>query len=230
MTLDQNDSRTKRSWFVIDELSDTGRLPGLSALAKKSRSKGGAICVSFQSVESLRSQESFGPHATADLLGQIATRFIGRLECPESARYASSQVGDQEIRQITVSRSYSREESTTYNESIVIKPAILPSEFATLPPCSLENGLTAYYPCRSLNSVVFNNLPGRDLFERDLIPLADDVPGFLPRPSESQYLREWTPEEEAVFAPKPPSKGGTGRRSKPPEGGISDFLDGMNDL
>lgn len=230
-TLDQNDSKAKRSFFVIDEVSDAGKLPGLGPLAKKGRSKGASVVLAFQSIEGLRHQDSFGPQLAADILGQIGYRFIGRLECPDTAAWISKLVGDAEVRQTTTSRTYSREESFTQNEAIVIKPALLPSEFMGIPPCSPENGLTAYYPCRNLPGVVFNTLPGRELFERDLTPQADDVPGFLPRSPESQFLQTWTPEAEAVFAPKPPTKKrGTEGRKSPPPADMNDFLDGMNDL
>ncbi len=69
VTLDQNDSKTKRSWFVIDEVSDAGKLPGLGSLAKKGRSKGASIVLAFQSIEGLRhpgTQEPLIDRATWD--------------------------------------------------------------------------------------------------------------------------------------------------------------------
>ena len=229
LTLDQRDSNTRRSWFVIDEVSEAGKLSGLGPLAKKGRSKGAAVVLALQSIEGLRHPSSFGPQLAADILGQIGHRFIGRLECPETAVWASKLIGDQEIRQITVSHSYSRENSTTVNESIVIRPALLPSEFLTLPTCDPTNGLSAIYACRNQPGVIVNTLLGHQLFSEDLIPLADKVPGFIPRPPDSQYLRKWTPGEEAVFAPEPPDKGST-KQKKPPSDDINGLLDGMDDL
>lgn len=201
VTLDQNDSQTRRSFFIIEEISDAGKLLSLASLAKRGRSKGACTALSFQSIEGLKHQDSFGAHLAADILGQVGYRFIGRLECPETAAWVSKLIGDAEVSQVTTSHTYSRENSVTHSESIVIKPALLPSEFMGIPTCSITNGLTGYYPCRNQPGVIYSTLPGRDLFERDLIPPADDVPGFLPRPPESQYLRDWTPAEEALLCP-----------------------------
>lgn len=229
LTLEQRDSKTRRSWFVIDEVSESGKISGLGPLAKKGRSKGAAVVLAFQSIEGLRHPNSFGPQLAADILGQVGHRFIGRLECPETAAWASKLIGDQEIRQFTVSHSYSRESSTTVNESIVIRPALLPSEFLTLPTCDPTNGLSAIYACRNQSGVIVNTLSGHELFNNDLIPFADNVPGFLPRPPESQYLRKWTPGEEADFAPEPPAKRNK-RSKKAPATDVTGLLAGMDGL
>ncbi|MBX3438893.1 MAG: type IV secretion system DNA-binding domain-containing protein [Planctomycetaceae bacterium] len=214
---------------MIDEVSEAGKLPGLGSLIKKGRSKGAAVVLAFQSIEGLRRPESFGVQLSADILGQVGHRFIGKLECPQTALWASQLVGEQQIRRVTVSHTYANEHSVTYNETYVTEPTILPSEFLSLPTCNVENGLTAFYLSRNQKGVILNTLPGADLFHRDLVPLCDRLLGFVPRSPDAQYLRPWTPEEEAVFAPPPPAKGSTGRK-KPPAPDMNDLLDGMHDL
>ena len=136
-------------------------------------------------------------------MGQIGNRVIGRLECPETAEWAAKVVGDEEVRQITINRTVGKEKSKTYNESFITRPTVLPSEFLTLPPCNRENGLTAWYLCRSRPGVFRSVIDGDALFDLDLLPKNDEVPAFVPRPAASQYLRHWSKAEAEYFAPTP---------------------------
>ncbi len=148
LTLSKPDSRDRRDWYVIDELSDAGRLDGLPALAKKGRSKGGCLAVAFQSVAGLRDSQLYGPHFTEEILAQFGHRAIGRLECAASALWASDLVGAQEVEQ--VSRSVTRSNqgrSKTETRQTVMRQAMLPSEFLSFKPCNIENGV---------NSLVFS--------------------------------------------------------------------------
>ena len=86
-TIDQSESTTRRSWFIVDELADAGKLQGIISLAKKGRSKGACVVLAFQSVSGLRDPQLYGQHGADELLGQIGTRFIGRLECPSITRF-----------------------------------------------------------------------------------------------------------------------------------------------
>lgn len=200
LALNQSESWTRRTWFCIDELSEAGKLEGLVSLAKKGRSKGACLIIAFQSVAGLRENSLYGPQLTAEILGQIGHRFIGRLECPETAEWASQLFGDQEVRQITVSKTFSQSNSTTQNEQFITRRAVLPSEFMSLLPCDELNGLTAYYLSR-VTGAYSANIAGDQLFGSELVRRADDVPDFIPRPSEVQYLEPWTKEKSTQFAP-----------------------------
>ena len=144
LTLNQSESITRRSWFILDELSEAGKLDGIVPLCKKGRSKGACVVLAFQSIAGLRDQNLYGQQMTAEILGQIGHRIIGRLECPETAKWASELFGDQEIRQVTTNRTYGKDPSTSYNEQFVTRPAILPAEFMSVTPCNIETGLTGY--------------------------------------------------------------------------------------
>jgi type IV secretory pathway TraG/TraD family ATPase VirD4 len=210
LILNQSESWTRRTWIQFDELSEAGKLDGLVALAKKGRSKGACIALAFQSIAGLRDARLYGPQLTAEILGQIGHRCIGRLECPETAEWASQLFGDQEIRQVTINNTYGRENTTSHNEQFVTRRAILPSEFMSLTPCDAVHGLSAFYLSR-VTGAFSATLDGEELFDGDLIPKADDVPDFLPRAVASQYLRNWTREEALRFAPA-----GTGHKNRRP--------------
>lgn len=206
--LNQSESTTRRTWWVVDELSEAGKLDGIISLCKKSRSKGGCVVICCQTLEGLRDPALYGPYQTAELLGQIGHRFFGRLECPETAEWAARLFGDQEIRQVTRSHSgtsgFSGKEASgsvsfSENEQFVTQKTVLPSEFMSLPPCNDMDGLTCFCLSRSIGAF-WSHLPGHELFDEDLAPSAD-VPDFVMRPVEHQLLRPWTKEERLLFAP-----------------------------
>jgi hypothetical protein len=210
ITLSQPETETTclKSWFIIDELSEAGKLDGLVPLLKKSRSKGGAVAISFQSVGGLKDSTMYGPHFTDEILGQIGNRFLGRIEDPATADLASQILGDQEIDQYTTSSTRgSQSNSTTTNHQIVTRRAVLPSEFMTIPHCDRENGLSGFFTTRSAS--YFATLPGPELFDKQLMqPKKDGEPAFIARDEEAQYLRPWTEEEVEKFC---------GPRQKRPE-------------
>lgn len=228
-TLEMSDSSSRRTWFILDELSEAGggMLPGLVSLCKKGRSKGACVAIAFQSIAGLRQKSSYGPELTAEIMGQIGNRFIGRLECPDTAEWVAKLVGDEEVRQITVNHTHGTEKTVSYNEQYVTRQSVLPSQFLSIPPCNIRNGLSAWYLCRDQAGVFTANLPGEELFTRDLTPLSTTEPGFISRPPECQYLRKWTKEEKAVFAPKLPKKEKKNQSFETPE---TSRFDGLDDI
>jgi type IV secretory pathway TraG/TraD family ATPase VirD4 len=234
LTLDQSESTSRRSWFFLDELSEAGKLNGLVSLAKKGRSKGACVCLAFQSIAGLRHPQLYGPELTAEILGQVGHRCFGRLECPETAEWASQLFGDQEIRQVTVSQSQGPSgSSTSHNEQFVTRRALLASEFMSLPPCERLRGLAAYYLSRS-HGAFSATLDGRELFEEDLLPKADDVPEYVPRAIDAQYLTPWNAKQRKLFAPEPPSKKGKhkqpAKKTNSHPRSTKELLDGMDSI
>jgi type IV secretory pathway TraG/TraD family ATPase VirD4 len=196
--LDSGESSSRRSWVFLDEAADAGRLLGLISLAKKGRSKGTCIVLAFQSISGLRDPQLYGQFGTDELLGQIGTRFIGRLECPVTAQYVSDLIGEQEITAISTSYTSGQNSSSTTSYQRQVRKAVLPSQLLSLAPCNLFNGLTGYCIVRSVG-VFKTNMDGKDLFEGQLIPPNRDVPEFVLRDPRSQILEPWTPEQAARF-------------------------------
>ena len=199
LTLSQSESRTRRTWFIVDELADVGKLEGVISLAKKGRSKGACLAFAFQSVAGLRDAQLYGQHFSEELLAQFGHKFIGRVECAASAEWASMLVGEQEIEQQSRSVSNGKHGwSATRSYQKVTRRGLLPSQFLDFPPCDLENGLTGVFFVPGIG-VFHETLPGIQLFEEELIPPAEDVPTFIPRPFDHQYLRPWSSERAALF-------------------------------
>ncbi|MHB8863462.1 MAG: type IV secretory system conjugative DNA transfer family protein [Pirellulaceae bacterium] len=198
ITLNQPDSFTRRVWYVFDEISDSPKYDGLVALLKKSRSKGGCVAVSFQSISGLRSAEKYGHEFTDEILGQVGNRFFGRLECPTTAEWASKLIGDQEVEGFTRSTSSGPNGSgSSLTRQVQMRRAVLPAELMMIEPCGIDTGLSAFFLTRSAGAF-FAKLDAQRIFSSRLLPPADQ-PDFDPRPIQTQFLHIWTAQEASRF-------------------------------
>lgn len=209
-TLNKTESRTTSDWYFLDEVSEMGKLDGLVSLLKKGRSKGAKACLSIQTISGLRDNALYGQTGTDEILGQVGHKFVGRLECVATADYFSHLIGEQEVWLESSSHTYgSQNSSSTYSYSRQVKKAVLPSEFLSMQPCSIQTGLSGY--CLSPHIGVFRtHLAGGKLFNSDLLPLSEE-PAFVPRPASCQVLGPWPLEKYTYFAIDPP-KPKTARR------------------
>lgn len=214
--LTQSESTTRRTWVFIDELAEAGRLRGLRSLAKKGRSKGVCLFVAFQSISGLRDQQLYGQHGTDELLGQFSHRFIGRVECPETSKWGSDLIGEQEVTKVSTTFSSGQSgSSTSTNYSQHIQKSVLASELMTVSPCNLQNGLTAFYMSPSIGTFR-SNIPGTELFHEQLVPPAAEVPEFVPRNPRHQILYPWNKQQRRAFQIKPPEKKSDQHDKTPP--------------
>lgn len=197
LTLNLPNSDARRSWFIVDELSEAGGrngggLPGLIPLAKKGRSKGAALALAFQSLSGLRDPSVFGQYLSDEVLGQIANRFFGRIECVATADWASNLFGDEESERESVTKSHGPGgASHSVSSQATTRRLVMPSELMSIEGCNRHNGLSGYYIVRS-EGAYFDRIPGEQLFDQDLIPPAAGVPEFMPRPASDQYLAPLT--------------------------------------
>jgi len=202
LTLSLPESFTRSNWFIVDEVSEAGKHDSLVSLLKKGRSKGAKVVLATQSISGLRDQKMYGPHFTDEILGQIGNRFIGRLECPETAEWLSRLIGDQEVVQISRgSSSTSGQHSsstTTVTRSTAVRRAVLPAELMSIPGANSSRGISGYYLLRE-GGCYFTTISGETVFGDWLEPANPDVPDFVPRDVNSQYLQLWTDERAAAF-------------------------------
>jgi len=140
----------------------------------------------------------YGQYGCDELLGQIGTRFIGRLECTSTAEYISNLVGDQKFIEKSWSNTSAKESSSTQSYSVQVRKAILPSTFMDILPCSIRNGLTGYCVTRAIGTFK-TKIDGDWLFNQALKPKDESVPAFLPRPALHQILEPWTEDEARRF-------------------------------
>lgn len=191
-----------RTWIVLDEVREAGRLEGLSSLLTRGRSKGVAVVLGFQDINGLR--DVYGREVAEELLGQCNTKVVLRNNSPDTTEWCAKLFGSREVVETTPgsSRSFrglvsdgSRSDSTSMG--IVRRELVLDSEILGLPPANLDDGVTGFF-LNPLTGPYLDHVPG-DWLRRHLKPRQNRVPDFLPRPDSDQYLRPWTDNEHGGF-------------------------------
>lgn len=199
--LAQPDDTPKRFWTFIDELSEAGLLQGFPSFVKKARSKGGRCAVATQSIEGLRDPKLYGEKVTADFLSCFGNKLCMRLNCVATAEFLSAQIGDFEDYEKSYSATSSiQSDSSTTNTSLKIKRTLLPSQLTNMSISDSHNGLVGFYSTQ-VTSDCWAKIPADELFGRLLKPKAADVKNFVEREASTEFLRPWTPEQQAQFAP-----------------------------
>ncbi len=199
LILNQSNSFTRRTWIILDELTEAGKLDGLIALMKKGRSKGASLFLSFQSIEGVRDRDLYNPEGAAELTGQVANRWFGRLECVATATWASSLFGEIEEQEETVSESTGTGgNSRSVNRHRAMRKLVLESEFMDIEACNRENGLSGYYIVRS-HGAYFDKIEGSEIWGAALKSPRKDVPEFIERPAATKLLKPWSAEEDSRF-------------------------------
>ena len=109
LVLDQSESRTRRNWFFLDELTKlagaNNQLEGLDALMRIGRSKGGAICIAFQDIAGLYA--AFGKMVADEIVAMCSSFMICKVSGSVTPEWASELCGDQELRELLLSEGSS---------------------------------------------------------------------------------------------------------------------------
>lgn len=180
------------TWFFIDEAREAGRLDGLRQLLNKGRSKGAHVVLGFQDLDGLRNV--YGKEQAEEMLGLCGNVAVLRLESPATQEWAAKYFGEYEFEKVTVGQSHNYHSGYTNSLNVTVdrRFAILPQQFRTFPPASLEDGFTAVISTPAIGAWrhhVTGEMIGRTMGR------AADVPAFVPRPVEHQSRMPWTDED-----------------------------------
>jgi hypothetical protein len=127
----------QRLWFVVDELDALGQIDGLKDALARLRKFGGRCVLGFQSVAQVAS--TYGAGDAHTLVENCGNSLILRCSASEgggTSRFASTLIGQREVRRTTVSHSSRPTElfgATTRSEHVNIEPAVMDSEIEQLP-------------------------------------------------------------------------------------------------
>ncbi len=89
------DSEPDRTWFVLDELPNLGRLDMLGELLRAGRSKGACVFLGFQDLASL--YKAYDPDTAHSLLNNIGNQAHLKLNDPRTAEWASKFFTEREV-------------------------------------------------------------------------------------------------------------------------------------
>lgn len=192
LVLAEEESAMRRSWFFLDEVREAGKLPGLSPLLIKGRSKGACVVLGFQDVAGMK--EAYGEHLANEIIGQCSHKAILRLESDVTAEWAARILGEFEVIEVlNSSNSDWTRKQRTRSEQFRKVHAVLPSEFLTVAATGFENGLQGYFVTPFIGAfrsrqelrTVLREIPTDNPTERN----------YSPRPDSDQYLKPWTPDD-----------------------------------
>ena len=189
LALRRPNSKTRRTWFFLDEVREAGTLDGLSRLMTKGRSRGCCVALGFQDIHGLKSV--YGPEVALEIVGQCSQKALLRMESDATAKWASATIGQYEQVDVlrgesgSLDRSFQRSASEQWRTADVV----LPSEFLAIPPTGSSTGLTGYYLTPHLGAfrrtTPLSALVGPSEGSPPVIDLAE-------RPESDQYLEPWT--------------------------------------
>ena len=127
----------QRLWFVVDELDALGPIDGLKDALARVRKFGGRCVLGFQSVAQVAS--TYGDGDAHTIVENCGTTFILRCSASEgggTSRFASTLIGQRQVRRTSVSRSTRDTEwfgSSTRSSHVSIEPAVMASEIEQIP-------------------------------------------------------------------------------------------------
>jgi hypothetical protein len=225
----QNDLSTRRTWIVIDELRQCGRLD-LSAIATMGRGKGACLVVGYQDDDGL--EDAYGKNGARELLGMCQHKAVFRLSSDTTAKSAAEKFGTQDV------IDDNGQERTRYTVSA--------SEFMSInhiPETNPENGLTGYYKSAAIGAYKLT-INGRKLFYKMLAPISQNVTGIMHVNPNDFPFEDWTDSDlarlgylitQANTAQTPPTEPGEeqfynedGTPYAPPDFDFSGFWGGDN--
>lgn len=184
----QADSKTRKSYLILDEIRLLGKCEGLYQAMLLGRSKGLHVVLAYQDHEGFC--EEYGPRVGNEMANQCANVACMRLDSPKTAEYISQRIGEGEFIEDTESRMINpmaqahERENRTLGRQRVKRAVVLPSELSGIPEPTVETGLTGYYIVPKVGVYQHTYFP-------DLTPGDENVPEFLPRPVNQQYLKAW---------------------------------------
>ncbi|MBW4590089.1 type IV secretion system DNA-binding domain-containing protein [Aetokthonos hydrillicola Thurmond2011] len=154
--LNETDYPAPRTFIFLDELQSI-QVEALNEIATKGRSKGICLIMAFQSIQGMYLR--YGREVSDSILGQIRHKAFLKMSDDATARWASSQIGDMEIRRQQATSRYQTgagnliemSSRTGATQSIQQTAVVMPSEFIGIEPvhAASNTGLTGFYQAHS---------------------------------------------------------------------------------
>lgn len=218
---DQRGADAVKTWLILDEAAQLGRVERLSSIIEVGRSKGVRVVIGTQDISQLR--EAYGEHTIATWASMLGTYVICRSQGRETPDWLSEMVGDRQVRryqlqsseqQSTTGVTHSRSAShswQTHAERVITSDEI----GSTLGPG--DPGVTALLVCGG--AVVYRLLwPYIDIPARvDAVRLAPWVQPGWSRTANTAVTQAAQPATAAPAAPAGPAAPSPTKPQAPPE-------------
>jgi type IV conjugative transfer system coupling protein TraD len=203
----QNKNKTRRIWFIIDELPSLQRLPALTYGLAESRQFGGSFVISMQLMAQLR--EIYGRDGAESISGLCRNRITFATPDQDTASWCSENLGKKEIISSKENISFGANE---FRDGVNLSPErlqeniVIPSEIMNLKDLQFYIKLSNGFPVAK-SKIKYQNLPDlakkieekimieqeliavedfEDLPEKDNFDSSDDKEIFDDQPEENQ--------------------------------------------
>lgn len=191
----ETDSRT---WLLLDEFSDIGKMETMGKLLSMGLKKGVRIVAAYQNIASV--EKVYGAYDPAIIKSETATIAFLRQQ-GDTAKNASAFIGERDIERLKVSTGSSQtigafHMTTSKNVEYVPdkEPVVSPHELGDLPVSGDKNGVSAYFLTHYVRDIFRHQFTWDEL--SFLANLKSDEPNFVPNKSkEAQRIEQWSEEE-----------------------------------
>lgn len=133
LTLTEDTTKQRAIWLCIDEFSSLYKIAGFADALSKVRKFSGHFMLGMQSYPQL--VKNYGKDEADEIIDLLNTQLFFRSNQERVARFASIQLGEQEIEYVTQNYSYganSVRDGISFGKQIVKRAVVLPSEIQSL--------------------------------------------------------------------------------------------------
>ena len=119
----------KKTWIILDELAGLQKIPSLQRGLSAARSYGGCFVLGLQNIAQMK--EIYGIHHASSISSECNTRAIFKTNEPETSKWVSENIGDEEIIETNKSLSYGAHQvrdGVSISSHSKVKPLVLASQ------------------------------------------------------------------------------------------------------
>ncbi|MHB1075564.1 type IV secretion system DNA-binding domain-containing protein [Thiobacillus sp.] len=167
-------SQQRRTWFILDEMPLLGRITSLLTLLTNGSKHGAAVLCGLQAISALRA--TYGRDDAQTILATLGTWLTLRVPDPETARFMSEAISDEEVRRVVSSGGTNDSgKSENWSEQHTTRRVVMPSQLQNLPDLRGYLNIAGDFPvCAVTLPIAEHRPPAAPAFEA--APLRSAVP------------------------------------------------------
>ena len=153
--LSLSEDRTRRIWFICDELPSLHKLPLLGETIAEVRKFGGCFLLGMQSFAQL--EKVYGRSGAAEIFDLLNTRFFFRSPSADMARLVAGELGEEEIEESRENYSYganSIRDGISLGNQRVTRPVVSYPQILELEDLNCFLRLPGQYPVTKLSLLI----------------------------------------------------------------------------
>ena len=174
------EDRSRRIWFICDELPSLHKLPQLPESIAEARKYGGCFVLGMQSYAQL--EKVYGKSAGKEIFDLMNTAFFFRSPSPDMAELVSRALGTQEIEDMRENYSYganSIRDGISIGTQRMINQIVTPSEVMDLENMKCYVRLAGSYPISLLSLTLQDRTNVAKSFIKNTLNIDKEIDGLI---------------------------------------------------